>query len=170
VPAAHYFCGGVYATPAGRTNILNLNVIGEAACTGLHGANRLASTSLLEALSMGVACAEADVLDIKRGGFVKAAPREWESPSSKADINLIRQDIATLQSTMWNYVGLIRSRTHLHRAEKILRHLHNEINEFYKGVQLTPELINLRNGTQTALLITYAALKNNKSIGCHYIS
>ncbi|MDR0292475.1 MAG: FAD-dependent oxidoreductase [Elusimicrobium sp.] len=170
VPAAHYFCGGVYATPAGRTNILNLNVIGESACTGLHGANRLASTSLLESLSMGAACAAADAADVKRGGFVKAKPREWESPSSQADINLVKQDISTLQSTMWNYVGLIRSKTHLRRAEKILRHLHNEINEFYKGVQLTPELINLRNGAQTALLITYAALKNNKSSGCHCIS
>jgi len=169
-PAAHYFCGGVYATPSGRTNIFNLNVIGEAACTGLHGANRLASTSLLEALSMGAACAEADAEDIKSGVFIKAKPRAWESPSSKADINLIKQDISTLRSTMWNYVGLIRSKTHLGRAEKILRNLHNEITEFYKGVQLTPELINLRNGTQTGLLITYAALKNDKSIGCHYIN
>ncbi|MGB2578753.1 L-aspartate oxidase [Elusimicrobium simillimum] len=170
VPAAHYFCGGVYATPSGRTNIENLNVIGECACTGLHGANRLASTSLLETLSMGDACARADKQDIAKNKFHIPAPRPWRSPVKAADLNLVKQDIATLQSTMWNYVGLIRSKTHLARAEKILRHMHNEISVFYRDVQLTPELIDLRNGTQTGLLITYAALKNNKNIGCHYLS
>ncbi|ACC97889.1 FAD dependent oxidoreductase [Elusimicrobium minutum Pei191] len=170
VPAAHYFCGGVYADVNGRTNILNLNAVGETACTGLHGANRLASTSLLESLSMGAACAKKDFEDIKKTKFHIPVPREWRSPRAKPDLNLIKQDISTLQSTMWNYVGLIRSKTHLQRAEKILRHLHNEIAVFYQDVELTPELINLRNGTQTGLLITYAALKNNRNIGCHFIS
>ena len=70
---------------------------------------------------------------------------------------------------MWNYVGLVRSATHLSRAEKILRHLHNEIDAFYKGYALNQELLDLRNGTQTALLIVYAAIKNKHSIGCHFI-
>ena len=169
VPAAHYFCGGVYATPDGRRNILHLNAIGETACTGYHGANRLASTSLLEAVATGYLCAAADAADIARDTFRLPEPKEWVVPDKQPDLNLIKQDLATLKSTMWNYVGLVRSATHLSRAEKILRHLHNEIDVFYKGYALNQDLLDLRNGTQTALLITYAALKNKQSIGCHYI-
>ncbi len=169
VPAAHYFCGGVYATVRGRTNILNLNAVGETACSGYHGANRLASTSLLEAVAHGYLCAAADAAEIASDSFYLPEPKEWVTPQVKPDLNLIKQDLATLKSTMWNYVGLVRSATHLSRAEKILRHLHNEIDVFYKGCALNQELLDLRNGTQTALLITYAALKNKRSIGCHYI-
>lgn len=170
VPAAHYFCGGIYTTPAGRTNILHLNAIGETACTGYHGANRLASTSLLEAVAMGYLCAEQDAKDIATQTFHIPTPKDWVVPSEVPDVNLIKQDLATLRSTMWNYVGLIRSRKHLMRAEKILRHLHNEIDVFYKGAQLCQELIDLRNGVRAALLITYAALQNKRSVGCHYLS
>ena len=170
VPAAHYFCGGVYATPEGRTNIVHLNAIGETACTGYHGANRLASTSLLEAVAMGYLCAEADAQEIAKVSFHIPNPKPWVVPEEKPDLNLVKQDLATLRNTMWNYVGLIRSRKHLDRAEKILRHLHNEIDVFYKGAALCQELLDLRNGTQTALLITYAALKNRHSVGCHYLS
>ncbi len=170
VPAAHYFCGGVFATPQGRTNITHLNAIGETACTGYHGANRLASTSLLEAVAMGYLCAQADAEEIAGGTFRMPTPKDWVLPSEKPDLNLIKQDLSTLRSTMWNYVGLIRSATHLGRAEKILRHLYNEIGAFYKGAALCQELLDLRNGTQTALLITYAALRNKRSVGCHYLS
>ena len=170
VPAAHYFCGGVYATPEGRTNIVHLNAIGETACTGYHGANRLASTSLLEAVAMGYLCAEADAQEIAKVSFHIPNPKPWVVPEEKPDLNLVKQDLATLRNTMWNYVGLIRSRKHLDRAEKILRHLHNEIDVFYKGAALCQELLDLRNGSQTALLITYAALKNRHSVGCHYLS
>ncbi len=170
VPAAHYFCGGIYTTADGRTNILNLNAIGETACTGYHGANRLASTSLLEAVAMGYLCAHQDARDIAAQTFHIPTPKDWVAPSEVPDVNLIKQDLATLRSTMWNYVGLIRSRKHLQRAEKILRHLHNEIDVFYKGAQPCQELIDLRNGVRTALLITYAALQNKRSVGCHYLS
>lgn len=170
VPAAHYFCGGVYTTVQGRTNIVNLNAIGETACTGYHGANRLASTSLLEAVGSGYLCAAADALDIQKETFRLPSAKEWISQDKKPDLNLIKQDLATLKSTMWNYVGLVRSATHLRRAEQILRHLHHEIDIFYKGYALNQELLDLRNGTQTALLITYAALKNKRSIGCHFLS
>lgn len=169
VPAAHYFCGGIFATPSGRTNILNLNAIGETACTGYHGANRLASTSLLEAVGSGFLCAHADGQEIAEQSFYIPTPKQWIVPEKEPDLNLIKQDLATLKSTMWNYVGLVRSATHLSRAEKILRHLHNEIDAFYKGYALNQSLLDLRNGTQTALLITYAALKNKQSIGCHFI-
>lgn len=170
VPAAHYFCGGIYATPEGRTNILHLNAIGETACTGYHGANRLASTSLLEAVSMGYLCAHEDAKDITTQTFHIPTPKEWVIPSEKPDEGLIKQDLSTLRSTMWNYVGLIRSKKHLARAAKILRHLHDEIDTFYKGTALCQELLDLRNGLRTALLITYAALQNKHSIGCHYLS
>lgn len=170
VPAAHYFCGGVYATPEGRTNIAHLNAIGETACTGYHGANRLASTSLLEAVAMGYLCARADAQDIATQTFHIPEPKAWVIPEEKPDVNLIKQDLSALRSTMWNYVGLIRSQKHLARAEKILRHLHNEIDAFYKGTALCQELLDLRNGTRTALLITYAALQNKRSVGCHYLS
>lgn len=169
VPAAHYFCGGIYATPDGRTNIVHLNAIGETACTGYHGANRLASTSLLEAVATGYLCAAADCRDIQTQTFRLPEPKEWVAPARQPDVNLIKQDLATLKSTMWNYVGLVRSATHLRRAEQILRHLHNEINLFYKDYALNQELLDLRNGAQTGLLITYAALKNRRSIGCHFL-
>lgn len=170
VPAAHYFCGGIYASPEGRTNILHLNAIGETACTGYHGANRLASTSLLEAVAMGYLCAQADAQDIATCDFHIPTPKDWIIPAEKPDVSLIQQDLATLRSTMWNYVGLIRSQKHLARAEKILRHLRNEIDVFYKETQLCQELIDLRNGVRTALLVTYAAVQNKRSIGCHYLS
>ncbi len=170
VPAAHYFCGGIYATAAGRTNILHLNAIGETACTGYHGANRLASTSLLEAVAMGYLCAQEDAKEIQTQHFHIPTPKDWVVPHETPDINLIKQDLATLRNTMWNYVGLMRSRKHLERAEKILRHLRNEIDVFYKETALCQELIDLRNGVRSALLITYAALQNKRSVGCHYLT
>ena len=90
----------------GRTNILHLNAIGETACTGYHGANRLASTSLLEAVATGYLCAAADAADIARDTFRLPEPKEWVVPDKQPDLNLIKQDLATLKSTMWNYVGL----------------------------------------------------------------
>ncbi len=168
VPAMHYFCGGIFTDLKGRTNIENLNAVGECACNGFHGANRLASTSLLEAAATAALCAKADSEEIKNTKFYIPAPKPWRSPSAEADKNLIYQDISTVKNTMWNYVGLLRSESHLSRAEKILRHLKNETDIFYKDVKVTQDLLNLRNGAQTALLITYAALKNKVSRGCHY--
>lgn len=170
VPAAHYFCGGVFASTRGRTNIANLNAVGECACTGYHGANRLASTSLLEAVAMADLCALEDAADVNKTDFYMSEPKTWESPDCEPDINLLKQDMQTLKNTMWNYVGLMRTHTHLNRAEKMLRHLKNEIDVFYKDFTVTPELLNLRNGTQTGLLIIYAALKNKTSLGCHFLA
>ena len=168
VPAMHYFCGGIWTDEKARTNIFNLNAIGECACNGFHGANRLASTSLLEACASALICAKEDIKEIKKKDFYIPSPKEWQSPKQTPDENLILQDIQTLKNTMWNYVGLVRSKSRLDRAEKILRHLKNEIDIFYKDYKLTPQLLNLRNGTQVALLVTYAALKHKESCGTHF--
>jgi L-aspartate oxidase len=169
VPAAHFACGGVHADLAGRTNIRRLNAIGEAACTGLHGANRLASTSLLECLTSAKFAALADAGDIRGGTFRSPAPRPWEGPTREADPTLIRQDMLQIQNTMWNYAGVVRSPRRLTRARRILVELREEIQSFYRGCRLTSELIELRNAVQTALLVVHAAALNPRSRGCHHV-
>jgi L-aspartate oxidase len=170
VPAAHFACGGVHADLDGRTSVRHLNAIGETACTGLHGANRLASTSLLECLVSAKFTALADGTDLARETFRLPVPREWESPRREADPVLIRQDMLQIQHTMWNYAGVVRSPKRLTRARRILLELREEIQSFYRGCRLTRELIELRNAIQTALLVVHAASLNPRSKGCHYVS
>jgi L-aspartate oxidase len=169
VPAAHFACGGVHADLAGRTSVRHLNAIGETACTGLHGANRLASTSLLECLTSAKFTAAADAAEIATGEFRLPAPRLWESPTREADPVLVRQDMLQIQHTMWNYAGVVRSPRRLTRARRILLELREEIQSFYRGCRLTRELIELRNAIQTALLVVHAATLNPQSKGCHYV-
>lgn len=169
VPAAHFACGGVHADLRGRTNIRHLNAIGETGCTGLHGANRLASTSLLECLTSAKFAAIADAADVANGSFRQPAPRAWESPTREADPVLVRQDLEQIQTTMWNYAGVVRSPKRLTRARRILIELREEIQSFYRGCRLTRELIELRNAIQTALLVVHAASLNPRSKGCHYV-
>jgi L-aspartate oxidase len=170
VPAAHFACGGVHTDLSGRTSVRNLNAIGETACTGLHGANRLASTSLLECLTGAAFAAQADAADVARGAFRLPEPRIWESPTRSADPVLISQDMLQIKSTMWNYAGVVRSPMRLKRARRILVELRDEIQEFYRGCILTRELIELRNAVQTALLVVHAAALNPVSKGCHYVA
>jgi L-aspartate oxidase len=169
VPAAHFACGGVHADLNGRTSVRHLNAIGETGCTGLHGANRLASTSLLECLVSAKFAALADGTDIVREQFRLPDPREWESPTRDADPVLVRQDMLQIQHTMWNYAGVVRSPKRLTRARRILLELREEIQSFYRGCRLTRELIELRNAVQTALLIVHAASLNPRSKGSHYV-
>jgi L-aspartate oxidase len=170
VPAAHFACGGVHADLHGRTNIRHLNAVGETGCTGLHGANRLASTSLLECLTSAKFTALADADDVARLTFHLPEPRAWESPTREADPVLVRQDIQQIQTTMWNYAGVVRSPKRLTRARRILLELREEIQSFYRGCALTRESIELRNAVQTALLVVHAATLNPRSKGCHYIA
>jgi L-aspartate oxidase len=168
VPAAHYSCGGIAVDSKSQTTIQRLRAIGEVACTGLHGANRLASTSLLEALVWGKLCAD-DLISKMRGWSDYFPPIDsWVMSDGIADIALIQQDWMTIKQTMWNYVGLVRDKARLSRAYKMLTELKWEIESFYDRCLLTPELLGLRNGVQTALLITQGALRNRNSIGCHY--
>ena len=169
VPAAHYSCGGVHTDLSGRTNVKHLDAIGETACTGLHGANRLASTSLLEALVGARAAARADVPELRNAGFRRPEPQPWQRPSRHADPLLISQDLQLVQQTMWNYAGILRSTRRLARARQILLELREEIFAFYRDCRPTRELIELRNAVQTALLVVHAATLNPVSKGCHYV-
>ena len=168
VPAAHYSCGGVAVDLNGKTTIQRLRAIGEVSCTGLHGANRLASTSLLEGLVWAKTAAD-DLLENWRGRIDPFPPVEdWQMSHQKVDAALIQQDWMSIKNTMWNYVGLVRDVDRLRRAQKMLRELQWEIDQFYEKAELTPELISLRNGALTALLIAQGAWRNRSSRGCHY--
>jgi L-aspartate oxidase len=169
VPAAHYSCGGVHTDLGGRTSILHLGAVGETACTGLHGANRLASTSLVECLTSARSTAEADIRDIVGMEFKQPDPREWKSPRGEADPTLIAQDLDLVQQTMWNYAGIVRSPRRLTRARRILMELREEIQSFYRDCHVTRELVELRNAVQTALLVVHAASLNPRSKGSHYV-
>lgn len=169
VPAAHYSCGGVHCDLAGRTNVRNLNAIGETACTGLHGANRLASTSLLETLVGARAAARADLVELREQTFRRPAPPAWQSPARAADPLLIKQDLGLVQQTMWNYAGIVRSPRRLARARRILMELREDVLAFYRDCQPTRELIELRNAVQVALLVVHAATLNPVSKGCHFV-
>lgn len=167
VPVAHYTCGGVFSDLRARTSLSRLRAVGEVSCTGLHGANRLASTSLLECVVWGVLAAE----DIVRGIHTPFNPPEffpWQYQHQHEDMALIYQDWQTLRNTLWNYVGPVRSPRRLDRANMILTNLRFEIENFYKKAELSEELIGLRNGIETALLILHEAMRNLQSLGCHY--
>lgn len=170
VPAAHYTCGGVKTDLKGRTNLLNLYAVGEVACTGLHGANRLASTSLLEGLTWGYIAAE-DILSNIHGikDYDQEKIKDWALGHEEIDLALITQDQLTVKQTMWNYVGLSRSKNRLNRARAMFIELQDEISKFYKNAQLHDELIGLRNGVEVAFMVLNASLRNKKSVGCFYL-
>jgi len=171
VPAAHYFCGGIKVDTNGRTSIKNLFAIGEVSCTGLHGANRLASTSLLEGLLWGRNTANYIInnfkeIDKKR---FESIP-EWKFPKNVVNFDtiLIYQDWKFIKLTMWNYAGIIRTKKGLERAESDLNFYSHRIFKFYKEAKLTRDIIELRNGIISASLIVSHAIHNTKSLGCHY--
>jgi L-aspartate oxidase len=171
VPAAHYSCGGVCTDLWGRTTLQRLWAVGEVACTGLHGANRLASTSLLEGLVYGHRCAHeiAKCLAVNHyAPFPTIAP--WSPAQEPADPALVLQDWMTIKYTMWNYVGLARTRKRLERARKILRELQTEVDDFYANSRLDDDLLGLRNGVQSALAVLYHAIQNRTSRGSHYLA
>ena len=169
VPAAHYSCGGISTDDFGGTTVDRLSAVGEVACTGLHGANRLASTSLLECLVWGTRAGARSAERIARGGdFYFPEIAGWRYEHEPADPALISQDWLTIQHTMWNYVGLIRSEKRLNRAMRVLRELDLEIARFYEKCEISDSIIGLRNGILTALLILDAADQAHESRGSHY--
>jgi len=175
VPAAHYFCGGVQVDTCGRTTVKGLYAVGEVSCTGLHGANRLASTSLLEGLVWGYFAAKDIARRINEGETVEArklsAVRDWIPTGNveNEDPALIAQDWMSIKSTMWNYVGIVRTMPRLKRAIGDLRNMYLRIEEFYKETPVSKDIISLFHMTQSAILVAEAASRNHQSIGCHLL-
>ncbi|MDF1568569.1 MAG: L-aspartate oxidase [Spirochaetaceae bacterium] len=171
VPAAHYFCGGVKADLQGRTDLPGLYAVGETACTGVHGANRLASVSLLEGLYTGVECGSRlskAIVPIKER--YRTSIPDWVSPEEEADPAHIHNDLSNVQGLMWNYVGISRTERRLQRALSDLDYLNHRIDRFYREARPSRSLIEMRNAVVTASLIAQAAQTNRVSMGCHYLS
>jgi len=179
VPAAHYMCGGVLTDIHGRTNVDGLYAVGEVACTGLHGANRLASNSLLEGLVFSYQAAE----DIKRGRFRFAGGSTGATGGSKFpkvppwkkgratppdEAIVITHNWYEIRRLMWNYVGIVRSNKRLERALARIENLKKEINQYYWDFIITQDLIELRNLAIVAELIIKSAIARRESRGLNY--
>jgi L-aspartate oxidase len=169
VPAAHYQCGGVATDLAARTSIAGLYAAGEVACTGLHGANRLASNSLLEAIVFAARCAAA--IEARRpesrGPVPEMPPWDPGTADHSTESVVVSQDWDEIRRFMWNYVGIVRSTRRLERARKRIRLLQDEIRAYYWDVLPTADLIELRNIATVAELIIYSALQRRESRGLH---
>jgi L-aspartate oxidase len=167
VPAAHYTCGGVVADLHGRTDLVGLYAIGETSYSGLHGANRLASNSLLECMVYATAAA----LDIQQASsFETHALPAWDD-SRVVDADeavVISHNWHELRQFMWDYVGIVRTNKRLERAAHRIALLQAEIDEFYANFHVTRDLLELRNLVQTADLIVQCAQQRLESRGLHY--
>ncbi len=167
VPAAHYSCGGVMTDHTGRTDLASLYAIGETACTGLHGANRLASNSLLECMVFGQAAANDILAQAQKPSVV--LPYWDESRVTDADEEvIITHNWNELRRTMWNYVGIVRTSKRLTRAMHRIQMLRDEVDEFYSNFRVSNNLIELRNLLQVAELIVRSAMERHESRGLHY--
>ncbi len=172
VPAAHYMCGGVQVDEWGQSSVENLLAFGETACTGLHGANRLASNSLLEAVVFahkGARKLHETINEIRNKKVVDVSPWSSGKASSLEEYVLIKHNWDQLRSLMWNYVGIVRSAKRLQLVQKRLSLLVEEINDHFYDYILTPDLVELRNLAVIAEIIVKSASMRKESRGLHYI-
>jgi L-aspartate oxidase len=172
VPAAHYQCGGVRTDANGRTDISGLYAVGEVACTGLHGANRLASNSLLEGCVMGQRAAADCIHRLPLQGDSRETIDlpEWREGNAQNldELVVIYHNWDEIRRLMWDYVSIVRTSKRLQRAANRLRNLHREVREFYWSYKLTAEVLELRNLVETASLIVDSAVSRRESRGLHY--
>ena len=172
VPAAHYQCGGVRTDMDGATNIAGLYAVGEVACTGLHGANRLASNSLLEGLVLAHRACEASLRrEPFKGRFFQAYELpEWKSGQAHDidELVVVYHNWDEIRRLMWDYVGIVRTDKRLQRAAARLRNLQAEVQDFYWNFRITTDLLELRNLVTVAALIVDSALNRKESRGLHY--
>ncbi|MCG8307863.1 MAG: L-aspartate oxidase [Cytophagales bacterium] len=171
VPAAHYFCGGIMTSLTGQTSMQNLFAVGEAAHTGLHGANRLASNSLIEGLVFGNNAAQ-KVIRKRARNFGSVIIPEWDESGivDEKEWVLTRHNLKEIQSIMWDYVGIVRSKKQLERARRRIHVIYQEIEDYYKKSKISGELVELRNLAAIAFLIITSALRRNESRGLHYMT
>jgi L-aspartate oxidase len=170
VPAAHYCCGGIRVALDGQTQIADLFAIGEAAHTGLHGANRLASNSLLEAAVLATAVVDPILASLanERPSTLKPPPWDVGAAQSEDERVVLAHGRDELRRTMWNYVGIERSDARLGRARARLHLLRAELNDYYWRFELSRELVELRNMVTVARLVVRAARTRRESRGLHY--
>ena len=167
VPAAHYTCGGVVTDLDGRTDVANLYAVGETTYTGLHGANRLASNSLLECVVLGRTCA-AHILQADGAGVASVPPWDESQVEDADEQVVIAHNWDELRLLMWNYVGIVRTTKRLERALHRIELLKSEIDDYYANFRVTRDLLELRNLVECAELIVRSALVRHESRGLHY--
>jgi L-aspartate oxidase len=167
VPAAHYSCGGVITDDRGRTSVLNLYAVGEVAMTGLHGACRLASNSLLEGCVFGRRAAD-DVRAVEPLRPPQVAPWYAGAASQSDEAVVITQNWDEVRRLMWNYVGIVRTDRRLERARRRIELIRSEIREYYWNFRVTGDLLELRNLALCAHLIVESARRRKESRGLHF--
>jgi Aspartate oxidase len=170
VPAAHYTCGGILTDRHARTDVEGLYAVGEAAYTGLHGANRMASNSLLECLVFGELAAEDMARQLEEAAAEPPALPAWdESRVTDSDEEVVvSHNWDELRRFMWDYMGIVRSNKRLARAQRRINLLQHEIREYYSNFRVSNDLLELRNLADVAELIIQSAIRRRESRGLHY--